>query len=183
MVYQMPRIFPDAAAENRVICVAGAGAKSSFCALISDTLPNLGMVDIGVTQCFPLYLYDEEAEASTESQRELFSQGPQSAPNRARRHALSDAGLAHFRAAYPGEDIDKEDVFYYVYGLLHSPTYREKYADNLAKELPRIPCVKTAAGFWGFSQAGRKLAELHIGYESVEPYPLTIGNPPEKPEV
>ncbi|WP_297463416.1 type ISP restriction/modification enzyme, partial [Ferrovum sp.] len=48
------------------------------------------------------------------------------------------------------------------------------YADNLAKELPRIPCVKTAADFWAFSQAGRKLADLHLNYETVEPYPLTI---------
>jgi len=63
-------------------------------------------------------------------------------------------------------------VFYYVYGLLHSPDYREKYADNLSKELPRIPCVKTAADFWVFSQTGRALAELHLNYETVEPYPL-----------
>jgi predicted helicase len=67
-------------------------------------------------------------------------------------------------------------VFYYVYGLLHSPDYREKYADNLAKELPRIPRVKTAADFWAFSQAGRDLAALHVNYEKVEPYPLKIEN-------
>ena len=88
--------------------------------------------------------------------------------------ALTDEGLAHFQAAYPGEAISKEDVFYYVYGLLHSPDYRERYADNLSKELPRIPCVKTAADFWAFSQAGRKLADLHLNYETVEPYPVTI---------
>ncbi|WP_374338974.1 DEAD/DEAH box helicase [Leeia sp.] len=172
MVYQMPRIFPDAAAENRVICVSGRGDKVAFGALMTNALPSLHMVDIDGTQCFPLYLYDEEAEVSTGTQAEMFAED--SPPQRARREALTDEGLAHFRAAYPGETISKEDVFYYVYGLLHSPQYREKYADNLAKELPRIPCVKTAAGFWGFSQAGRKLAELHIGYESVEPYPLTI---------
>lgn len=168
----MPRIFPDAAVENRVICVSGVGARSGFSALMVDTLPNYDSME--KSQCFPLYLYDEEAEASTGAQRELFAHTPQTAPKRPRRDALTDAGLAHFRAAYPGEAISKEDVFYYVYGLLHSPQYREKYADNLAKELPCIPCVKTAAGFWGFSQAGRKLAELHIGYESVTPYPLTI---------
>ena len=65
-------------------------------------------------------------------------------------------------------------MFYYVYGLLHSPDYRERYADNLSKELPRIPRVKTAADFWAFSQAGRKLADLHLNYETVEPYPLKI---------
>jgi predicted helicase len=172
MVLQMPRIFPDAAAENRVICVSGIGARSGFSVLMASTLPCLDTIEKG--QCFPLYLYDEEAEASAGAQRELFAHAPQTAPKRPRRDALTDAGLAHFRAAYPGEAISKENVFYYVYGLLHSPQYRDKYADNLAKELPRIPCVKTAAGFWGFSQAGRKLAELHIGYESVAPYPLAI---------
>src|SRR5690606_19568223 len=58
-VYQLPRIFPTVAENNLVICVAGVGAKFDFCALIADTLPNLGMVDIGVTQCFPLYLYEK----------------------------------------------------------------------------------------------------------------------------
>jgi predicted helicase len=61
-------------------------------------------------------------------------------------------------------------VFYYVYGLLHSPYYRERYADNLGKELPRIPCVKAAADFWRFSRAGRQLAELHLNYETVPMY-------------
>jgi predicted helicase len=76
--------------------------------------------------------------------------------------------------AYPGERINKEDIFYYVYGLLHSPDYRSRYADNLRKELPRIPCVKKAVDFWAFSKAGRKLAALHVGYETVEPYPVTV---------
>ena len=62
--------------------------------------------------------------------------------------------MAHFQTAYPGETISKEDVFYYVYGLLHSPEYRERYGDNLSKELPRIPCVKSAADFRAFSQGG-----------------------------
>lgn len=93
---------------------------------------------------------------------------------RIRRDAITSAGLAHFLAAYPGETIGKEDVFYYVYGLLHSPDYRERYVDNLSKEMPRIPCVKTAADFWAFSRAGRALAELHLNYETVTPYPVKI---------
>ncbi len=177
-VAQMPRIFPDAAAENRVICVTGVGARS-FSTLITDTLPCLDNIEKG--QCFPLYLYDESAAGS--EQGGLFDEAP---AERRRRPAITEAGLAHFRAAYPGEKIEREDIFYYIYGLLHSPDYRERYGDNLSKELPRIPCVKKAGDFWAFSTAGRKLAELHIGYEKAAPCPLitvAIGpGAPEEPE-
>ena len=91
-----------------------------------------------------------------------------------RRDAITSDGLAHFQSAYPGEQIGREDLFYYVYGILHSQDYRERYADNLSKELPRIPAVKKPADFWAFSKAGRALAELHLNYETVEPYALTI---------
>jgi predicted helicase len=175
-VYQMPRIFPDEKAENLVILVDAKYLGDGFVGLITDRLPDLHCN--GDSQCFPLYLYDDEArtEEPVRSRMEsLFGDSPKPVPRpRCRRDALTDEGLGHFTAAYPGEVISKEDVFFYVYGLLHSPDYRERYADNLAKELPRIPCVKTAADFWAFSQAGRKLADLHLNYETVEPYPLTI---------
>ena len=90
------------------------------------------------------------------------------------RDGITDVGLSHFHMAYRSEEISKEDVFYYVYGMLHSPDYRARYADNLSKELPRIPCVKAAADFHAFSLAGRQLAELHLNYETVEPYPVVI---------
>ncbi len=89
-----------------------------------------------------------------------------------RREAITDAGLQHFQNAYPGEKISKEDLFYYIYGLLHSEDYRARYASNLTKELPRIPAVKSAADFWAFSKAGRVLGDLHVGYETVAPYPV-----------
>jgi predicted helicase len=89
-----------------------------------------------------------------------------------RKDAITDAGLKHFTDVYPTESISKEDLFYYVYGLLHSPDYRTKYADNLSKELPRIPKVATAADFWAFSKAGRSLADLHINYETQTMYPV-----------
>lgn len=76
------------------------------------------------------------------------------------RMASADEGLAHFTAAYSGQTISKEAVFYYIYGLLHSEEYKASYADNLSKELPRIPCVKTAADFWAFSNAGRALRRV-----------------------
>jgi predicted helicase len=175
--YQMPRIFPDATANNLVICMNTVGAQKEFSALMSDHLPDLHLMQTG--QCFPLYLYDDSTpctepdhDATTAS---LFdATEPQQTETRTRREALTDAGLGHFQAAYPGETISKEDIFYYVYGLLHSPDYRVRYSDNLTKELPRIPCVKKAADFWAYSKAGRDLAELHVNYESVKPYPLTI---------
>jgi predicted helicase len=104
----------------------------------------------------------------------LFGAESKATTSRKRRDALTDQGLAHFGSAYPDEKISKEDVFYYVYGLFHSPGYRERYADTLDKELPRIPCVKTGADFWVFSKAGRDLAELHVNYETVAIYPAEI---------
>ncbi|MBN8500297.1 MAG: DEAD/DEAH box helicase [Sphingomonadales bacterium] len=167
MVYQVPRIFSDRRAENRVIWAVGIGATIDFACFISDALPDLqGPAKI---QCFPLYLYDDVEQKADDG---LFSDQISDGPRR--RDAITDAGLAHFQSAYPGETISKEDLFYYVYGLLHSPDYRERYADNLSKELPRIPRVRSAADFWSFSKAGRALADLHLNYETVDKYPLTI---------
>ena len=168
----MPRYFPHAASENKVICITGVGAGKEFSVLMSNAITEVHTVSTG--QCFPLYLYDDTEVKSKEAasqNADLFAT-PVIKSGKQRRDALTDEGLAHFQEAYPGEEISKEDVFYYVYGLLHSPDYRERYADNLSKELPRIPRVKTAADFWAFSQAGRKLADLHLNYETVEPYSL-----------
>jgi len=178
MVLQMPRFFPSAAARNRIICVSGAGSRKGFSTLIADRVFDLNCFDAGA-QCFPLYLFDDPKTCTTEissEQSALFVAEDQSAPALAarQRDAITTEGLAHFQSAYPGESINREDIFYYVYGLLHSPDYRERFADNLGKELPRIPRGKTAADFWAFSQAGRKLADLHLNYESVELYPLEI---------
>lgn len=168
-VYQMPRIFPSGRALNLVITVNAKHSGNGHIALISDTLPDLHMN--GDSQCFPLYLYDE---AQVMPSGGLFDEQATPPAGLSRRDAMTDQGLAHFAAAYPSETLTKEDVFYYVYGLLHSPDYRDRYADNLSKELPRIPFVKTAEDYWAFSRAGRALAEWHLNYEKVQPYPLTI---------
>lgn len=86
-----------------------------------------------------------------------------------RRDNITDATLATYRSFYEDVQIGKEDIFFYVYALLHSPTYKEQYKAYLMKMLPRIPKVKD---FWGYGQAGRALAELHLDYETVTPYPL-----------
>lgn len=166
MVLQMPRIFPNAQSQNLAIGISGVGARS-YSVLITNTLPCLDSIEKG--QNFPLYLYDEAAQSGSDG---LFPD--QTADGPRRRDAITDAGLTHFTSAYPGEAISKEDLFYYIYGLLHSPDYRERYADNLSRELPRIPRVRTPADFWHFSKAGRDLAALHLNYETLDKYPLTI---------
>ncbi|BCL75795.1 DNA damage-inducible protein [Jeongeupia sp. HS-3] len=177
--YSMPRVFPTPSDINFVICISGVGARSGFSVLITDTMPNLHTLDTGL--CFPFYMYesadaDQLAGGGTNPNGDLFAakEGSQAHARYTRRDAITDEGLAHFAAAYPGESIGKEDVFYYVYGLLHSPDYRERYVDNLAKELPRIPRVKIFADFRAFSGAGRALAELHLNYETVAMYPADI---------
>jgi predicted helicase len=176
-VYQMPRIFPDASVENRVIMVKQRWAGHGQLALMVDRVVEL-QTD-GGTQCFPLYLYEsaDEVPPDSSNQEDMFARAVSIgelpiSPQYKRKDGISDVGLAHFQSGYPTETIGKEDLFYYVYGLLHSPDYRERYADNLAKELPRIPCVKTAADFWAYSHAGRNLAALHLDYESVPRHPV-----------
>ncbi|WP_375614255.1 type ISP restriction/modification enzyme, partial [Bartonella sp. AC151YNML] len=183
MVYKMPHIFPiGRAIENRIIQVTGTGSRSDFSVLMTNNIPDLNMID-GGSQCFPRYLYEdiESLEDKDNNQSHLFTNSTEAnaTANLQRRDAITDEGLAHFKAAYPNETITKDDLFYYVYGILHSEDYRARYADNLSKELPRIPCVKTAEDFWKFVTAGCELGHLHVNYEDVEPYPVTFkkGNP------
>jgi len=97
-----------------------------------------------------------------------------------RTDAITDEGLAHFTSFYKDTTITKEDLFYYIYGLLHSPEYREKYKDNLTKALPHIPRVKRLEDFIAFSKAGRELADLHINYESKPKYAVSFNTDIDK---
>ncbi|RKG49738.1 DEAD/DEAH box helicase [Corallococcus sp. AB011P] len=174
-VLQMPRIFPTAGLKNRVIGVSGSETRSCYSVLMTDVVPSLHAVDMVGSQFFPLFLYDDEdIESEAGARVSRFASPRKALPEAARRDGITDVGLAHFMAAYPEEGITKEDIFYYVYGILHSADYRERYADNLGKELPRIPRVKKAGDFWAFSRAGRTLGELHVGFEQVGEYPVRI---------
>lgn len=164
---QLPKIFPDGSSMNLVIHISGKGARSGFSAMMANTMPDIQSIDNG--QCFPLYLYEE-----TQPDDGLFTVSGTQAGDVTRRDAITDEGLAHFQAAYPGETISKDDLFYYIYGLLHSPDYRERFANNLAKQLPRIPAVKSFADFAAFRNAGRALGDLHVNFETVEPYMVTF---------
>lgn len=166
-VYQMPRLFPlgNAGTHNRLIVVTGNGAPGFSC-LMAIRVPELQMHFNG--QCFPRWVYEpagpREGELSLEA-------GPSGL---VRKDAITPEGLAHVRSAYPGEEITSDDIFHYVYGLLHSPDYRERFADNLAKELPRIPMVRRVEDFRAFAEAGRELGDLHVDFDAAEPYPVTI---------
>ena len=166
-VYQMPRIFPNADAPNLVIQASGTGVRAGFSVLMSNALPSYDLVEKG--QCFPLYLYEE-----TQPDDGLFAASGDQADGITRRDAITDAGLKHFQAAYPGQEITKEDLFYYIYGLLHSPEYRERFKNNLAKALPRVPPVKSFEDFTSFRDAGRALGYLHVNFEATEPYMVTF---------
>ncbi|MDA3978724.1 DEAD/DEAH box helicase family protein [Gallibacterium sp. AGMB14963] len=150
--YQMPKIFPTPTAENKVICLSLTGSKE-FSLIITNIIPDLHL--IGDAQCFPLYLYEEDKK----------EQGKYHCTD-----AITNQGLAYFSEYYADFNIQKEDIFYYIYGLLHSGEYRQRYADNLKKQLPRIPRVKNVKDFWQFVQAGRALAELHLHYDQVPMY-------------
>lgn len=154
---------------NYVICVTGVGAKS-FCCLMVDKIPCLDFVE--KTQCFPRYLYEQQASAKATESTSLF-EAPSSENEVAgykRKDAITSEALKHFQDAYPGESVTTDAIFYYIYGILHSEEYRTRYANNLMKELPRIPRVATYEAFKKFEEAGRKLAELHVNFEQVEEY-------------
>ena len=174
----MPRVFPTADTDNIVIMVAAPGNQSGWSILLSRSLPNYHTIQ--TCQCFPLYLYEEEGGAAESDEQEGEGEQTELLPagekRLVRRDAITDAGLAHFAAAYPGQTLTKEELFYYTYGLLHAPSYREKYADNLGKELPRIPRVATYEAFCAFRDAGRALAALHVGFDSeaVPMWPATL---------
>lgn len=171
VVYQMPRFFPDANTSNLVIGVSASASRSAYSVFMTDRVASFHAVDMVGSQYFPLYTYDT-LESDGETENTLFAE-PKLTPevgNVRRRDAITDVGLNHFLSAFPGAAISREDIFYYVYGILHSAQYQEAFSENLGKELPRIPLVKTLSNFWDFSNAGRKLADLHVNYESVAMY-------------
>jgi predicted helicase len=159
---QMPKILPDSQCENKVIAVTGVGSTNEFSALISNLIPDLEMISKG--QCFPLYTYEKPRDMGDQT---AFDRGD--GAEYVRRDAIPDSIRGEFRKTYSDQKIDKGDIFYYVYGILHSPEYKQRFEANLKKMLPRIPFAKD---FWAFSKAGRELAGWHLNYETIEPYPV-----------
>ena len=151
-VYVNPRMFPSAESErdNCVIVTSDIAYRSvSPSVLATDIIPDLHLCASDSHQCFPFYVYNEDGTN--------------------RRENITDWALEHFREHCNDKKITKWDIFYYVYGVLHHPEYRAKYAENLKRELPRIPLARE---FRTFAKAGKELARLHIEYEKLEPWPL-----------
>lgn len=166
-VYQLPQLFPTLNHRNLVICVSGIGVTKDFSCIITDTLPDLEL--IGKSQCFPLYWYKEnEKTFQTGGEGNLF-EDESNKISYIRRDGVTDWIQEAARKQY-GYKVTKEDIFYYVYGILHSPEYRTTFSTDLKKSLPRLPLVENADDFWAFSEAGRELAKPHINYETVDPY-------------
>ena len=177
-VYQLPLIFPEPDTRNPAILVERGLAESggSPAVLAVDVVPD-NKANAGASgracQVLPRYTYDLPQEGP--AQASLLPSEP------GRRDNITASALAAYRARYGG-DVTADHVFAYVYGLLHSPEYRERYAVDLAKLLPRIPEVATAQVFHAFASAGQRLLELHIGYEDAAPYPLDEQVRPAAPD-
>ena len=153
-------MFPPEQA-NRAICITGIGSTKPFSALIVDCLPDLELISKG--QCFPRYRYRPKHE----TQHGL----PGIGDTFDRIDNVSETTLRQFRVAYNDRDITRSAVFDYIYGILHAPDFRARFANDLAKELPRIPL---AADFHAFADAGRALARLHLGYETCRRHRLKV---------
>lgn len=156
--YQLPKLFPTSESENLLICVSGVGVNKPFSCIITDTLPDYEL--IGKSQCFPLYWYEKKKQR----QATLFDSAEEG--DYVRHSGVSDWMLAQVRERFgSSRAIDREVIFYYVYGLLHGEDYRSRFADDLRKSLPRIPITPDVRDFFAFSKAGEELARLHLGYE------------------
>ena len=149
-VSHFPYILPTSkvSAENRVIIVSDHGFRSGFNTLATNLIPDFHALSTSDSfQCFPFYIYDEDGTN--------------------RRENITDWALTHFRTHYNDDTLTKWDIFHYTYGLLHHPEYRQKYEANLKRDLPHIPF---APDFRGFADAGARLADLHVNYESQPEY-------------
>lgn len=156
-------MFPTSIHQNLVICVSGLGGTKNNSTLITNCIPDLNCLDAG-TQCFPLYWYEENKN----KQQTLSLFDTESSDDYIRRDGITDWILKEVRTRFGNaRKITKETIFYYVYGLLHSPKYREAFAADLKKSLPRIPIVEDIDAFLDFSYAGKQLANLHLNYEEI----------------
>lgn len=159
-----PSIFPSNLTNNKIICVSGIGSNKGFSILYFESLSEYQIISNG--QCFPLYWYEENKN----QQLSLFDTNDNDGKY-IRHDGITDWILKEAQKRYHTKSITKEMIFYYVYGILHSEDYRTRFAADLKKSLPRIPLVDDVNVFMDFYKAGKKLAELHLNYETIPPCP------------
>ena len=152
----MPTFFPDEKSENIIICIPYKGRVNRFSTIITNSIPDWHILEQSV--CYPLYAYKVRIDGKKE-----------------RVYNITDSAHNEYRTFYNDKKITKEDIFYYVYGLLHHQKYREKYTNNLSKDIAHIPM---APKFWEFSKSGKNLAKLHLNFEDCKKYDL--GTPKNK---
>ena len=170
-VGQLPKMFPSGV-FNLAISVSGIGSTKEFSAIVVNCLADLNLHSAGA-QCFPLYAY-RKSDGEQEENEDLFrvAASGNAQGEYVQRENIPDAILAKFQETYTaskGASITKEDIFYYVYGILHSTEYKSRFDSDLKKMVPRIPFTQD---FWAFSKAGRELAHWHLNYETIEPFAL-----------
>jgi predicted helicase len=166
-VYRLNELFPTSSHSNWGFYALNPGADKPFSVLMLDRIPDLAYYGSNAGQFFARWRYEK---VDPEDGMLAFGAAEDGdvVDGYRRIDNITDQALARFQAAY-GNSITTDDVFFYVYGLLHSPKYRETYAADLKKMLPRIPLVRVGRPFM---DAGRRLSELHLGYESVQQYEL-----------
>lgn len=175
---QLPKMFPTPEHENYGYYVVGAGSDKPFSLLATDVIPDLALWGSSSGQFFPRYTYeplDTSDENENPTELDLGLGGGESGVvvgGYRRLDNVTDETLARYTEAF-GEGVSKDEIFASVYAQLHDPRYRQKYAADLKRQLPRIPLPGSAEDFRAYARAGRELMDLHIGYETVEPYPLT----------
>jgi predicted helicase len=165
MVYKLETMFPTVADTNYGFYVNGFNAVSNAAVLMVDEIPCLDLYGRG-GQFFARYSYIDPRRGDT---LELFGAGS----GFDRIDNVSDEALVDYKMHY-GSEVTKDDIFFFVYGLLHSPDYRQTYESDLRKMMPRIPKLSTTEAFWSFTKAGRRLSHIHLNYETAELYPLEV---------
>lgn len=169
------RYFPGPTHRNEGFYLLGLGAAKQFSVLVVSAVPDLNLYGSEGGQFFPRWTWQavEDLDDSGQTGFDLTGNDDVILDGYRRTDNITDAALVDYRRQY-GPDVTKDDIFHYVYGLLHSPDYRTRFAADLKKQLPRIPRVEAASDFRAFVSAGRELADLHMNYEQAAPYPLTI---------
>ena len=161
--YSMSKLFPTPDTKNLLMCISGVGVKKDFSCLMTDKMTDLEIV--GKSQCFPLYWYEDRNKVSINNKQENNWFGD--SKGLIKHDGISNYALTLAHKKY-GPLITKEDIFFYIYGYLHSPEYRNTFSEDLKRSLPGINLVNDPNDFWSFSKAGRDLTDLHLNYETIK---------------